>query len=68
MKRLAPAGAPDEAVEAIAAALEQGIQVREIVAYFEGNTLSPYWAGGEDSEAEFRELLDQLKAIAAELQ
>ncbi|MCA0849326.1 Bug family tripartite tricarboxylate transporter substrate binding protein [Salipiger thiooxidans] len=65
---LAPAGAPDEAVEAIAAALEQAIQNPEIVAYFEGNTLSPYWAGGEDSEAESRELLEQLKAIAADLQ
>lgn len=65
---LAPAGAPDEAVEAIAAALEQAIRDPEIVAYFEGNTLSPYWAGGEDSEAESRELLEQLKAIAADLQ
>lgn len=65
---LAPAGAPDEAVEAIAAALEQAIRDPEIVAYFEGNTLSPYWTGGEDSEAESRELLEQLKAIAADLQ
>lgn len=65
---LASAGAPDEAVEAIAAALDQAIQDPEIVAYFEGNTLSPYWTGGEDSEAESRELLEQLKAIAADLQ
>ncbi|WP_289154528.1 tripartite tricarboxylate transporter substrate binding protein [uncultured Salipiger sp.] len=65
---LAPAGAPDEAVEAIAGALEQAIQDPEIIAYFEGNTLSPNWTGGEDSEAESRELLDQLKAIAADLQ
>ncbi|WP_372803141.1 Bug family tripartite tricarboxylate transporter substrate binding protein [Paracoccus seriniphilus] len=62
---LAPADTPDEHVAAIGAALEKAIADPEIVQYFEENTLEAYWMNGEDSMADARQTLEQLKSIAA---
>jgi len=65
---LAPAGTPDAAVEAIAAALEQAIADPEIVEYFESNTLEPYWMGGDAAMEDARKTLDALKPVAETIQ
>ena len=62
---LAPADTPDEAVAAIAAALEQAIADPEIVEYFNNNTLQPYWTPGDEAMADAQKQLDSLNAVAA---
>jgi tripartite-type tricarboxylate transporter receptor subunit TctC len=62
---LAPADTPDEAVAAIAAALEHAIADPEIVEYFNNNTLQPYWTPGDEAMADAQKQLDSLNAVAA---
>ena len=62
---LAPADTPDEAVAAIAAALEQAIADPEIVEYFNNNTLQPYWTPGDEAMADAQKQLVSLNAVAA---
>ena len=65
---LAPADTPDEAVDAIAAALEQAIADPEIVDYFQANTLEPYWTDGEAAMEDAKKQLESLKPVAASIQ
>lgn len=61
---LAPAGTPDEAVAKIGEALEKAIADPEIIAYFEENTLQPYWVPGEEAMEDARAQLDALTPVA----
>jgi tripartite-type tricarboxylate transporter receptor subunit TctC len=61
---LAPAGTPDAAVNAIAGALKKAIADPEIVAYFEENTLQPYWTPGDEAMEDARKQLESLKPVA----
>ncbi|KFB11458.1 tripartite tricarboxylate transporter substrate binding protein [Nitratireductor basaltis] len=65
---LAPSDAPDEAVTALAAALEKAINDPEIVKYFNENTLEPYWTSGAEAMADAEKTLEQLNAVAATIQ
>lgn len=65
---LAPADTPDEAVDAIAAALEKAIADPGIQKYFVENTLQPYWTPGDEAMEESRKLLESLNEIAATIQ
>ena len=62
---LAPADTPDEAVAALAAALEKAIMDPEIQTWFEENTLQPYWTSGPDAMADSEKLLGSLNEVAA---
>ena len=61
---LAPAGTPDEAVAKIGEALEKAIADPEIIAYFEENTLQPYWTPGDEAMEDARKQLDALTPVA----
>ena len=61
---LAPAGTPDEAVAKIGEALEKAVNDPEIIAYFEENTLQPYWTPGEEAMEDARKQLDALTPVA----
>lgn len=65
---MAPAGTPDEAIEAIGAALEKAIADPEIVEYFNANTLQPYWTPAAEADADAAERLKRLEEIAATIQ
>ncbi|WP_187393746.1 tripartite tricarboxylate transporter substrate binding protein [Oceaniovalibus sp. ACAM 378] len=65
---LAPADTPDEAVEALSAALEKAMADPEIVEYFTNNTLEAYWTPGDEAMAESEKLLEKLNKIAATIQ
>lgn len=65
---LAPADTPDEAVDALAAALEKAIADPEIVEYFSGNTLEAYWTPGDEAMADAEKQLESLSAVAATIQ
>ncbi|MEM7565984.1 MAG: tripartite tricarboxylate transporter substrate binding protein [Pseudomonadota bacterium] len=61
---LAPAGTPAEAVAAIGEALKKAVNDPEIIAYFEENTLQPYWVPGEEAMADAQKQLDALTPVA----
>ncbi|WP_158259813.1 Bug family tripartite tricarboxylate transporter substrate binding protein [Phyllobacterium phragmitis] len=65
---LAPADTPDEAVDALAGALEKAINDPEIVEYFRNNTLEPYWTNGPDAMTDAQKTLEQLKRVADTIQ
>lgn len=62
---LAPADTPDEAVAALASALEKAIMDPGIQTWFAENTLQPYWTSGPDAMAESETLLESLNEVAA---
>ncbi|WP_233416766.1 Bug family tripartite tricarboxylate transporter substrate binding protein [Halovulum marinum] len=65
---LAPADTPDAAIEALQGALEKAIADPEIVEYFTGNTLEPYWTPGDEAMADAQKQLEALQAVAATIQ
>ncbi|MFK7792201.1 MAG: tripartite tricarboxylate transporter substrate binding protein [Devosiaceae bacterium] len=65
---LAPADTPDDVVEALAGALEQAITDPDVVEYFLGHTLEPYWTSGDDAMEHAQGILSALEEVAATIQ
>jgi len=65
---LAPADTPDDVVDALASALEQAINDPDVVEYFVGHTLEPYWTGGDEAMDHAQGILSALEEVAATIQ